>query len=462
MWTSVRAAALFGLGFLPSVGVLMTCAARSEVTREPTAKARTRLEAEPFAYSVRFTSNQHGFPESTCNRPICAELVDAINGAARSIDFAIYGIRAQQHIIDALAAARSRGVVVRGVVDGENATCTKFGYPDTPKLIAALSPGTVQCDVGPGYGYIMHNKFFVFDRERLWTGSTNISDTELGGEYNTDVAVMFRSEKLARIYETEFEEMYGGLFHKRKSDNTEHVIDASHFTDGTIARSYFSPTDHALDKAVIPLIEGARRTLEVAMFYFTSQEIADAILAAHARGVRVRMILDAGGASSASSKHAILCAHGIAVKTENWGGKSHSKWAVADAGSIGSAAVVFGSMNWTGAGDESNDENTLYVKNERFASLFHDEFEHQWGDLARVPVCTKVSAEGADSSVCHPSNDCSKSCESGSCCDGIDNDYDGKIDLQEEACACADGIDNDGDGYVDMDDWDCRHIVEPE
>jgi len=72
-----------------------------------------------------------------------------------------------------------------------------------------------------------------------------------------------------------------------------------------------------------------------------------------------------------------------------------------------------------------------------------------------VPVCTSVSAEGADSSVC-TGGDCAHACVSGSCCDGIDNDHDGKTDLQEEACGCHDGVDNDGDGYVDGNDFDCQ------
>jgi len=411
---------------------------------------------EPFTYSVGFTTNQHGAPESTCNRPVCQQLLGAINAAQSSIDFAIYGIRAQQHIIDALVAAQGRGVVVRGVVDSEDATCTTFGYPDTPALIAALGAANVHCDVGSGYGYIMHNKFFVFDQSAVWTGSTNISDTELGGEYNSDIAALIRSYKLAAIYRGEMDEMFAsGLFHNRKTDNTQHVVDGSHFTDGTIVASYFSPTDHATNNAVIPLINAATQTLDIAMFFFTSQPIADAILAAQARGVAVRMVIDASGAANAYSQHGRLCAAGIPVKTENWGGKSHSKWAVADAALPASAAVVFGSMNWTGSGDTENDENSLYVKHAGLAASLSDEFARQWADLTSVPVCTSVSAEGADSSVC-TGGDCAHACVSGSCCDGIDNDHDGKTDLQEEACGCHDGVDNDGDGYVDGNDFDCQ------
>jgi len=254
--------------------------------------------------------------------------------------------------------------------------------------------------------------------------------------------------------------MFGGLFHNRKTDNTQHVIDGTHYTDGTVVKSYFSPTDHATDNAVIPLVNAATQTLDIAMFYFTSQPIADAILAAKARGVTVRMIIDATGAANTYSKHGQLCANGISVKTENWGGKSHSKWAVADAALSSAAAVVFGSMNWTAAGDTQNDENSLYVKNAGLATAFSSEFQREWADLAAVPSCTTVSAEGADSSVCSPNNDC-HICTSGSCCDGIDNDYDGKTDLQEEACACGDGIDNDGDGYIDMNDFDCKNLPDP-
>lgn len=416
---------------------------------------------EAFVYDVRFTKNQHGGPEATCNRPVCQQLLAQIDAAQSSIDFAIYGVRAQDTIISALVAAEQRGVTVRGVVDTENASCTSFGYSDTPDLIGALSPGAVHCDVGTGFSYIMHNKFFVFDRARLWTGSTNISDTELGGEYHTDVAAVLTSEGLAHIYSDELAEMYSGKFHNRKANNTTHVLDGSHFTDGTIAKSYFSPTDRATDNVILPLIDGATRTLDIAMFYFTSQTISDRLVAAKQRGVAVRMILDASGASHSASKHPQLCAAGISVKVESWGGKSHSKWAVADSARSTAASVVFGSMNWSAAGDEQNDENTLYVKNAGFAARFQTEFNRQWADLAAVPACTLIAVEGAASSVCRPSNNCRARCSSGSCCDGIDNDYDGRIDLQEEACGCADGIDNDGDGYIDATDYDCQTIDDP-
>jgi phosphatidylserine/phosphatidylglycerophosphate/cardiolipin synthase-like enzyme len=414
---------------------------------------------EDFAYEVLFTTNQHGAPESTCNRPVCQDLVALIDAATTSVDFSIYGVRAQDHVIDALVAAQGRGVAVRGTVDTEDSACTSFAYPDTSTLIASLAPGSVICDTGAGYSYIMHNKFFVLDGLKVWTGSTNLSDTELGGEYNSDVAATLTSRRLAAIYTTEFEEMFSGLFHNRKEDDTPHVLDGSKFSDGTtVVESYFSPTDGPVENAVIPFIDAATESLDIAMFFFTSEAIGAAVLAAKTRGVAVRLVIDAGGAANAYSQTPALCSAQIPVKWENWGGKSHSKWAVADAGVPGQAAVLFGSMNWTNAGAANNDENTLVVQNAGFAAEFQAEFERQWADLAAVPACSAVSAEGADSSSCASSGNCSVSCTSGSCCDGSDNDYDGHPDLTDEACGCSDGVDNDGDGFVDGADWECDAV----
>jgi phosphatidylserine/phosphatidylglycerophosphate/cardiolipin synthase-like enzyme len=300
----------------------------------------------------------------------------------------------------------------------------------------------------------MHDKFFVIDGEQVWTGSTNISDTELGGEYYSDVAVVVRSTQLASVYTRELEEMFTGQHHLQKQDDTAHEFGP--LWDGTQIACYFSPSDGVLEHAVLPLIDGARETLDVAMFFFTEPNIARALLAAHERGVRVRMVLDAGGAQNTYSKHAQLCTAGVPVKVENWGGKAHGKWAVADAAVPARASVLVGSLNWTAAASGQNDENTLLIHSPYVAEQFAREFERQWRDLPEALICAHVEIEGASSSDCGQGGDCASQCSAGSCCDGLDNDYDGHVDLEEEACGCADGVDNDADGYIDANDFDCE------
>jgi phosphatidylserine/phosphatidylglycerophosphate/cardiolipin synthase-like enzyme len=405
---------------------------------------------------VLFTHNQHGAPDPGCDRPVCSRLVALIRAARRSVDFAIYGIRNQNAVIDALVEAQVRGVRVRGVVDTEGERCDKFSYLDTGLLWQRLSEGSVTCDGGRGHSYIMHNKFFVIDESSVWTGSTNISDTELGGEYYADAAVLVHDDELAQAYTQELAEMFGGRYHAQKLDDTAHRFGP--LSDGSRLECYFSPSDQTLQNAVLPLIEAATETLDVAMFYFTEPRIAAALVAAAARAVKVRMVLDAGGADNKYSRHPQLCDAGVPVKIENWGGKAHGKWAVADAALPERARVVVGSFNWTAAANEHNDENTLLISSPSVAAQFADEFERQWQDLPEQLVCARVQIEGPASSDC--GGDCSQNCKSGSCCDGQDNDYDGHIDAQEEACACNDGRDNDEDGYVDNADFDCQSEAE--
>ena len=56
-------------------------------------------------------------PSTECRTEICIELLALIDHANTSIDFAIYGLRGQPHILDALIDAEKRGVRVRGIID---------------------------------------------------------------------------------------------------------------------------------------------------------------------------------------------------------------------------------------------------------------------------------------------------------------------------------------------------------
>lgn len=82
--------------------------------------------------------------------------------------------------------------------------------------------------------------------------------------------------------------------------------------------------------AIILAINTADTSLDIAIFYLTSQEIIEAVLASKGRGANVRVIIDATGASNQYSKHDQLCLAGIPVKIENWNDKMHMKALVAD------------------------------------------------------------------------------------------------------------------------------------
>lgn len=421
---------------------------------------------EPFTYDLKFAgglaattvTDIYSTPSSSSDLPMAIAMLDRINAAIGTIDFSVYGFRNQCAFINALSAAQARGVVVRGHVDQESDgsfTYTDGNGCDTQAMINTLGAQWVKVDLNPstGYGYsaIMHNKFFIIDNAWVSVGSTNYSDTGIGGEYNANWNMLINSANLASAYSVEFDEMWvDELSHNNKTDNTTHVLPA--YTDGTMVESYFAPTDDAMNNAIIPAINTADSTLDVTIFYLTSQEIVDAMLAAKNRGVNVRVILDATGAGNLYSKHDQLCTAGIPVKIENWNGKMHMKALVADGDNM-----IIGSQNFTGAGNTDNDENTLWIKGGDMSQISADflvYFNNLWNSIPEQFNCNNPGAESLN--------------VGSTCYDGADNDYDGFIDMADSGCSgtsentlavCTDGMDNDGDTYIDADDFDCWTVL---
>lgn len=388
---------------------------------------------EDFTYDLKFAGGLNAStvidaasaPSGNSDLPMATAMLDRINAASTSIDFSVYGFRNQCAFINALAAAQARGVTVRGHVDQESDG--SFTYDDdngcdTAGLISALGAGRVKVDINPstgvGYSAIMHNKFFVIDGAWVSVGSTNYSDTGIGGEFNANWNILIQSVNLANVYTAEFEEMWvDELSHNNKSDNTAHLLPT--YSDGTVVESYFSPTDDALNNAIIPAIESADTTLDVAIFYLTSQEIVDAMLTARSRGANVRVIIDATGASSLYSKHDQLCAAGIPVKIENWNGKMHMKALLADGDNM-----IIGSQNFTSAGNNDNDENTLWIKGGEVSQISTDYltyYNNLWASIPEQFNCNNPGAESIN--------------VGSTCSDGHDNDYDGLIDMADPGCS---------------------------
>ena len=127
-----------------------------------------------------------------------------------TIDFAIYGIDKQPAVINALINAKKRGVKIRWVYDTDSKGSTI--YNDSLKLAKHLSSaktdssaaGALLSDGKKMRDSIMHNKFFIFDNQRVWTGSANISHTDLAG-FNANSAVLINSKDIASVFEKEFD-----------------------------------------------------------------------------------------------------------------------------------------------------------------------------------------------------------------------------------------------------------------
>jgi len=146
---------------------------------------------------------------------------------------------------------------------------------------------------------------------------------------------------------------------------------------------FFSPHGGCTE-AVVSTIAGARKTVLVQAYSFTSAPIAGALVAAHTRGVDVRIILDKSQEKDRRSDLAMVSAAGIPVWIDTVRGIAHSKVMVIDGGT-----VITGSFNFTAAAEKSNAENLLVIHDPGLAALYianwQDRLTHSEPATANTP-----------------------------------------------------------------------------
>jgi phosphatidylserine/phosphatidylglycerophosphate/cardiolipin synthase-like enzyme len=302
-------------------------------------------------------------------------LLGLINSAATSVDLAIYDFN-RDSIRDALISAHMRGVSVRVVTDDE----VRYRTVNYIPYYQALEDAGISIVDDQRGGSIMHDKYFIVDGRYVWTGSTNMSDN--GFTLNHNNALLLDSPMLAALYEADFEQMFvEGSFSIHKNLGGARDIDYN----GIPLELYFSPKDDALSE-VIAEVQSAKESITFAIFYFTSDELRDALIERAQAGVEIRGIWDALGASNQYSDDESLCAAGIPIKIATYAGKMHNKFMVIDANGP-APRVISGSMNWTVSGDEDNDENSLIIHDLAVAQAYRDMFDTLYDTLPSDTEC---------------------------------------------------------------------------
>ena len=344
-------------------------------------------------------------PDRNCETDICKEILNSINSAESSIDIAIYGYSSIPKIENAIKNAMEKGVKVRLVYDiDKNNTNIYENTFDFVSLIKNARSDKDSKDVSA----IMHNKFYIFDNKKVITGSANLSHTDMSG-FNSNALIVINSPEYAKIYTQEFEQMYFGKFH------TDKIVFKNH------SGIYFSPQDKTITNGIVPYIKQAKIYIYIPIFVITEKQIVNELINAKSRGVDVKIIADAVNASSKYSKINELRTAGIPVKIENYAGKLHSKTIIID-----DRYLLLGSMNFSKSGEYKNDENFIVLNNSEMAKFYKQFFIYLWEKIPDKWLKYYPKAEGFDSV--------------GSCFDGIDNDYDGKIDSEDEGCKKSLGL----------------------
>jgi len=120
---------------------------------------------------------------------------------------------------------------------------------------------------------------------------------------------------------------------------------------------YFSPNG-GIRNRLLRAINLTKATIDLAIFDFTSGELAGALLAAKERGVAIRIVADARQAQGKHSEIPWLLEKGLKVRLTRGHGQGvmHHKFAIFD-GKLG----VTGSYNWTDTAERFNHENVVIL-----------------------------------------------------------------------------------------------------
>ena len=139
--------------------------------------------------------------------------------------------------------------------------------------------------------------------------------------------------------------------------------------------AFFSPGTDCLDR-IVHRFKTARRSADVCVFTITDDRIARAMLDAHRRGVKLRLITDNDKAYDLGSDIREFEAAGISTKIDRTHAHMHHKFAIFDGNRL-----LNGSYNWTRSAAEVNEENLIDTGDPVLVDAFASEFKKLWNHL---------------------------------------------------------------------------------
>ena len=182
-----------------------------------------------------------------------------------------------------------------------------------------------------------------------------------------------------RVFELAREQLRGAEAHQLLdwAEEVVKVLHGNHERDPSIAEVHFSPGDECR-RTIIRLLKRSRKNLDLCVFTITDDRLAEEILAAHRRGVRVRILSDNDKANDLGSDIERLAAAGVLVCVDESEHHMHHKFALFD-----DFHVLTGSYNWTRSAAMHNRENVLVSDDPKLVRQYQAAFDDLWRVLIK-------------------------------------------------------------------------------
>ena len=140
--------------------------------------------------------------------------------------------------------------------------------------------------------------------------------------------------------------------------------------------AFFSPGDACLGR-IVSRFNACRSSADVCVFTITDDRISSAILAAHMRGVKVRVITDNEKAFDEGSDVPRFQQAGVPLLVDHTPAHMHHKFAIFDR-----QRLLNGSYNWTRSAANMNQENVTDTGDPQLLARFQREFDTLWERLS--------------------------------------------------------------------------------
>jgi phosphatidylserine/phosphatidylglycerophosphate/cardiolipin synthase-like enzyme len=319
----------------------------------------------------------------------------------------------EEHELDLNAHQRLRQQQMRALADSNHDGVLSNEERERGDAVLILRRGNVpviddRADGSAGSG-LMHHKFLIADRQVVVTGSANFTPSCIHGDPddpnsrgNVNHLLRMESAPLAVLFVKEFERMWGdgplrkpdSRFGLAKRETGIQTVSMQ----GTDVDVLFAPHRRSDPHNGLQVLEQnlgqARQRVDLALFVFSAQNLADAIAHLHDLGVRIRLLADPGFANRSFSEVLDLLSVslpdrtcGIEAGNKPWstpidgvgtprlarGDKLHHKFAVID-----DRTVITGSFNWSPSAAYGNDETLLLIHSPEVAAHFEREFGRLW------------------------------------------------------------------------------------
>jgi phosphatidylserine/phosphatidylglycerophosphate/cardiolipin synthase-like enzyme len=320
-------------------------------------------------YQVYFTKPQ--YPERAENRVggMDETLAADIDAAQRRVEVAAFDFDLQK-ITDALIRAQQRGVRVRISIDGEN-----LETPVVAKLTGDLESAGIPVFFDEREAF-MHNKFIVIDDTVVWTGSMNLTINDVFRNNNTMLRIA--DPQLAANYTAKADDIFKGA---GGTTGSSVLVHPRLTIGGSTVANAFSP-DEPITEMILEHVQAAQQSIEVMAFAFTSDPVADSLIAAKDRGLAVRVVMESRNAKGTGADLKKLQSAGVDIHSDGNCYIMHHKTIIID-----DHLVITGSFNFTRAAQEQNDENVLIIDDVSLAARYAEEFERIYQQALEPTRC---------------------------------------------------------------------------